>query len=442
MTFIRDITLTMPQIILVLLFCYYVVATGRPDWAAGVYLSTAAWGRSIMVGSVSHTYILMATMIGAAVVYLLKQPGKMRTATLLPNRDRWIVPWMAIWWMWMLFLIFVFRPSDTVVLLRSFLLYSIFPVPIVLLFAHDVRRARNFAIAYLLTTVIGGVASLSVLGIPLEYLRADPTLTHLGIIRLNTRQYHWVSYAWDISSIFIVALFLQTRHTLVRLILLVGAALCAYFLLLSGARDAIFAIPPVLFLFFLWALLRNGLSTRSVILLAGVFAVMVVSLYLMAPQLVLRTRDTSLLDAVNNSITGDRGELWLYGLNVFISSPLWGAGFTKYVYAHNFFIGTLSDQGLIGMEFLIGFLAFIARQAQGVWAGKGTPDMTIWRMAFACVILVSLLYNQVSGNPLSSFEIYWSSVFLWGLGSATKEPVAVETAGHGASIPSSLVQTP
>ena len=441
MTPISEISLSIPQTVLVLLLCYYMVVTGRPDWVVGIYLSTAAWGRPVMLGPIAHTWIFLVTMIGAAVFYLFKQPGKARIATLLPGRDRWIVPWMAIWWAWMLLLMFAFRPDNVMALLRSFLLYAIAPLPIILLFADDVRRARNFAIAYLLATLIGGFVNLSVLGIPLEYLRLDPTLTRFGIIRLNTQQYHWVSYSWAISLVFLVALFLQSRQSLIRLLVLIGIALCAYFLLLSGARDAILSVPVALFFFVLWALLGSGLSARRVILLAGVLAITVVFLYQMAPGLVLRVREASLLNAVSNSLTADRGPLWLYGWDVFIGSPLWGSGFTRYVYAHNFFIGTLSDQGLIGMVFLAGFLVFVVRQTQGVWAGKGTADVAIWRMAFACVILVSLLYNQVTGNPISAWEIYWSSVFLWRLGSTIKEPATPETARYGAPVSSSLAQT-
>jgi O-antigen ligase len=428
MEFINSIYLTSVQSILVSLACLYIVGTGRPEWALGIYLSTAGWTRSIMFGPIAHTWVFLATMIGASIVYVLRRPR----LTLLPSWDRWIIPWMGVWWAWVLLLIGLFDPAEKMPLLRFLLLYDIAPLPVVLLFATDVRRARGLAIAYVLTTMVGGWVAISLLEVPIEYLAVDPTLTGLGIVRLGIVNYHLLAFIFSDSIILVAALFQVIRRNVVRLVLLASAGYCAYFLLLAGSRQAIGSVVAVLAVFVSWALIRRGTPRVRMVLLVGVIVLIGVALYQMAPQLIVRPRESGLLQAFD--LEANRGEKWAASWRDFVSSPLWGTGFVdSATHGHNIFLSALADQGLVGMAFFVGLLVFVARQVRGIWTEKGTGDRAIWRMAFLCVVLLGLIHGLASGNPVSVGEIYWPVAFLWWLGGSVEKSLPVRQAVEYAS---------
>jgi O-antigen ligase len=413
MPFVDKISLSTLQIVFVLVGCLFSVWAARPEWAAGVYLSTSYWTRTVMFGPIAHTWVFMATMVGAAAVYKLKNPAK----ALLPPRDRWIVFWMGIWWGWMLVLIGLFRPPQAMPILRALILYVIAPLPILLLFAGDLRRARSFAASYVLCTMVGGWTALSVMGISIGYIRTDPALRGRAILHLGVVNYHWFAYALAICLILIVPFFQQTRRKYLHVILLLAALYCAYLLILVGARQSIVALTLMLSFFVLWVLRRRRLLTQSVVLLLALVALTGVFLYRTAPELILRHETRLIADLSYASLK--RAGFWQIGWRAFVNSPIWGAGFTEY-YSHNIFVGSLAEQGLIGMGFLIGFLVFFGRQIRGVWSGTGPRDESIWRMAFSCVVLFGLAHSQASGSTDSVWHLYWPCAFLWWMAPSRK----------------------
>jgi len=430
-----EIFLTLVQTGLILLGCLYIVWSGRPDWAAGIYLSLASWATVIRFQQVNHIWVFLITMIGAAGVYWLKHRGR----SLIPRRDAWIVPWMAVWWGWML-LIIGLHDVDQVIkdqILLSLLFYTVAPLPIFLLFATDVQRVRGFALSYLLTTIVGGLVTLSrlsALGISLGYLFSDPVLSQYGIgdtgwfiHTMGIVNYHWFAYAFGVSFILLMALSQQNRRGYGYLITTIGAAYCAYFLLIANSKQAMGGMAIAGLLFALWAARDvKAISRLRLILLVGAVMATVVSIYLMRPELVLRSAG-SVFEAFN--IVEDRGIYWADGWDAFVRSPIWGDGFAgSSSLGHNLFISTLANQGLVGMVFLIGFLVFFGRQVPGVWARKGTPEQAVWRMAFLCVALFSLFVTQISGSPVSSWPLFWSAAILWRLKETVEKHESTERA--------------
>ena len=432
MQFIPDIQISPVMTFIIILGALYIVYTGHPEWALAIYLATALWTRTIVIGihlsitlwkititigPFAHTWVFMATTVGASIVYKLKHVNN----PWIPSRDRWIVPWLIIWWLWMLLLIGLFNPAEKMPLLRSLLLYVIFPLPIILLFAQDLKRIRGFAVTFLVSTLIGGWVALSMENLSLQYVLHNPSLIESGTIRLGIINYQWFAYAFAISMIIIVALFLESTHLYQRILLLLSAIYCAYFLMVAGSRQTIAAVALVMLVYALWALTRKGISRVHVILVVGTIVLVGIVLYLAAPNLLVRSTETGLNEAFN--IFASRGVYWKKGWQVFLGSPIWGAGFTQ-IYSHNFFIGTLADQGLVGMVFLIGFLVFLWKQGRGIWARGIEDKIAIWRMAFLCTALFGLIHSQASGNAISVWYLYWSGALLWGLGETQRRNIA------------------
>ena len=433
-----EIFLTPVQTGLILLACLYIVRAGRADWAAGIYLGLASWVSVIRFGPVNHIWVFLITMVGAAGVYWSKHRGR----SLVPRHDAWIVPWMGLWWGWILLILGLslndVHPTITMTLLISLLLYTIAPLPVFLVFATDVQRLRGFALAYLCTTMVGGGVALSRLlsrlGIPLAYLLKDPVLSRYGrgVVHWFTDTMgiinaHWFSYAFGVSFILIVALLQQNRRSCGYVMLIIGAAYCAYFLLITTSKQSIAAAAIVGILFVRWAA-RNvkGVFRLRLILLVGGVAAVAVSTYLMRPELVLRSSG-SLTEALN--IVGDRRSHWASGWDAFTRSLVWGDGFVGSAsLGHNLFLSTLANQGLVGMVYLIGFLVFFGRQTRGIWAGKGTPEQALWRMAFLCVALFTLIQSQASGSADSAWPLFWSAAILWRLKETVEKHESTERA--------------
>lgn len=418
MTFINTIELTTIESLLFIAGCVYIIVAGRPEWAAGIYLSMMGWTRTVEVGPIAHTWVLLATLTLSTVSFMLKNP---RTS-LLPYHSRGIVLWLLCWWSWTLLLISMSDFSNKITLYRSLLLGSIAPLPFILVFEFQWERIKGYALAYAGASLAGGWVSLGVLGISIDYLLRDPTLRSFGIIRLGIENYHWISYAFAISLLFISGFFIQTKHLIMKVFLVLCAANLAYFLFLTGSRQSLGAVFVALVFLFVWAQ-RKSIKNRInlILLLAALFGV---GYYLLqiAPDLIVRAgggtwwkqssaQEATFFDAFN--LFENRGKLWLEGLKAFIKSPIWGIYYNEYNLSHNYFIGALVNEGLIGIGFMLGFLVFIWKKILGFWNGSGNQDIDMWRTILISLLIFSFVHAQASGTNVSVWSIWWASAFLW-----------------------------
>lgn len=406
--------------IAILLGCLYLVWKGRPDWATGIFVSLASWTAIIRIGPVNHLYVFLFTIGGAIVVQWLRHPGAHR----LPRGDRWIVPWMIVWWSWMLLILALngAEPETNYRTFVSLVVYNIIPVIVLVLIGRGISTFRSFAYAYVLTTVAGGLSALSRLperGFSVDLLLRDPLLMEYGrnvdhwfVYQLGILNYHQFAQGFAWSFIFLLA-FWQEKHSRLEYLMLGLAGLsCAYLLLVSDSKQTMIATLIAGMVFTFWALGRGHALLRARMgLLIGITGALAGSVLVARPDLVTRSSG-SFGEAFD--LTIQRLPVWTLGIDAFARSPLFGDGFAGTPsLGHNFFISTLANQGLVGMVFLLGFLAFFTAQVHGIWAGWGTRGQSLWRMAFFCLALSNLISGQASGAVTSSWALFWSAAVLW-----------------------------
>ncbi|ACL24442.1 O-antigen ligase family protein [Chloroflexus aggregans] len=403
------------------LVCLYAVWRGRPEIPLAIYLSFSLWTRTIFVGPSAATWPLLATIVVALIRYLhVVRPWSLRpqqldatTRQIFPATDGWIVPWMIFWWAWVLLILFQFRLPDKMSIVRPVVLYIIVGAFVALIAIRDAAAARRFAIAYLLTSAYGLYAALRFIGVPLSYLLSDPGLSSLPYRNLGIREYNFFSHHLSIAFILGLALFLQARRFWSLTAVLALALWCIYGVFLTGARQSLSGSGIAAALIFGWSLTRTGNKSWRVPLAIAIIIIVVVSIYQVAPHLVVREGESGLDESFN--IFADRGGLWQIGLNYFFASPVWGWGFEYKLWSHNIFIGTLADQGLVGMTFLIGYLIWALRRLPAIWAQTPTDDRGVWRITFFAIFVFAVVHGQASGNTMVTAHLHWPLWAVWAL---------------------------
>jgi len=407
----------MGQMALLLILYGAFVWFGHPEYLLGIYLSYIAWVRSVLFGPIANTWVLMVAMVIASFIYIL-HAGRFR---FLPSQGKWFASWMCLWWIWMFVLLLCLHNHELqLILLRILLCFVIAPILILLIFSHDITRVKGFIIAYVMASICGGLLTLYENEISLHYLLTDPLLTQRGVAFLGIYNYHWFAQIFAISIILITALYLNNVHKIVRFILLIVIAILGYFLYIAGSRHSIFGLILSFSLLIVWAFRRLRNSFFSLAIILGLIIFLSAWFYQTAPAILTRSNTSGVEDALLSS-TSERVQLWEKGLENFANSPIWGTGFEQYVTTHNFFIGVLADQGLVGFVMLIGLMVFWGQLTYSVWTDPRSSPLTIWRLAFWCISFFCLFYSQFNGNVLSSIELYWSIVLIWSLGSSDAE---------------------
>ncbi|WP_298815787.1 O-antigen ligase family protein [Chloroflexus sp.] len=407
----------------------YAVWRGRPEIVLAIYLSVSLWTRTVFVGPLAATWPLLATIVLALIRYLhvarpwslLPNRLDLTTRQIFPTGDTWIVPWMGLWWAWALCVLLQFDLRDKMSILRPVILYIIVGSLVALMTIRDASAARRFAIAYLLTSAYGLYAALRFIEVPLSYLLSDPGLSSLPYRNLGIREYNYFSHHLSIAFVLGLGLFLQARHLWSMMLFAAVAFWCGYGVFLTGARQSLSGAGVAAALIFVWALSRQGSKPWRVPLIIAAIVMAVVLIYQVAPHLVVREGESGLEESFN--IFEDRGGLWEIGWNYFLASPVWGWGFEQKLWSHNLFIGTLADQGLVGMVFFLGYLIWALRRLPVVWAQTPDDDRAVWRIVFFAIFVFALVHGQASGNTMITAHLHWSLWAVWALGSG----VVVET---------------
>lgn len=416
-----SITLNPIELALLGLVCLYAVWRGRPEIPLAMYLSVSLWTRTVFVGPSAATWPLLMTIVLALIRYLhVAQPWSLlpqrldaTTRQLVPATDSWIVPWMGLWWSWALCVLFLFDYTNKMTIARPVLLFIIVGSLVALMVIRDAGAARRFALAYLLTSAYGLYAALRFIDVPLTYLLSDPGLSSLPYRNLGIREYNFFSHHLSIAFLLGLGLFLQALHLWSMIAVLALALFCGYGVFLTGARQSLSGAGLAASLIFAWALSRSGKKPWRAPLAIAAIVVIVVLLYQVAPHLIVREGESGLEESFN--LFEDRGGLWLIGWNYFLASPVWGWGFEQKLWSHNIFIGTLADQGLVGMVFLIGYLVWALRRLPAVWAQIPNDDRSMWRVVFFSLFLFAVVHGQASGNTMSTAHLHWPLWAVWAL---------------------------
>ncbi|NNJ09085.1 O-antigen ligase family protein [Chloroflexales bacterium ZM16-3] len=388
--------------------CAYAILKGRPEISVAMFLSIAGWTRNVMLGPIVQNYLLLATTYAAVLVRFYHRPKEI--GEWLPRHNRAIILWMLLWWIWMAVLLQEFHPPKLANLRPQLYVFLIAPLSALLTFAKSLDRLKIFAVTYIITTIIGGYAALAALKIPLSALIFDPTLGGYPASHLRIANYHLFAYNFAIALIMIVGMLAQTRGLLWLIGLLGAAAYCAQFLLLAGSRQSIGGALFVVLLFAIWGLFHPSSSKPRLLLLLSTILGVGIPIYLLAPNLVVRSGESGLFEAFD--LVGDRSHLWISGWEAFIESPMWGTGFV-YPYSHNMFVSVLAEQGVVGAVFMLGYFYFLLLQSQVVFNGRGEDERAIWRMTFFGIIVFGMAHGLASGSPVSVRHLYWAGALLW-----------------------------
>jgi O-antigen ligase len=392
-----------------LLFCVYIILSGRPELSIAMQMAILGWTRNVMVGPVVQTYVLLLVSVLAVLVRLYLHPDEFRQ--LLPKHNRWIAGWMLLWWAWMFLLIFLFDPRRSEIYRSDMLNFFVVPLPIILTFVSDARRVQHFAVAYLITMVIGGFTQLSYLELTIVDVLRDPSLNSYDIQNFELFNYHRFAWAFGSAIILAAAIFMRVRNILLSSLILIMAGLSGYFLLLAGSRQTMAGTLVALSFFLIWAFFYPRASRVRLLLLSIVILGIGIPLYLQSPELVIRSNEDNLAEAFD--LVSDRGQYWEIGWNAFRDSPIWGSGFTV-EFTHNLFFGTLAQQGLVGMIFLSGYLLFLFYQSRVIFSARGSEEGAVWRVAGICIIIFGLVHSMASGTVINMRHVYWAGAILWG----------------------------
>ncbi|WP_298483062.1 O-antigen ligase [uncultured Chloroflexus sp.] len=403
------------------LVCGYAIWRGRPEIPLALYLSVSLWARTVFVGPIAAVWPLLAMIVLALIRYmhttqswsLLPRQFDRTIERILPASDRWIVPWMGLWWGWALCVLFQFGLSDKMQIARSLILYIIIGSLVALLAVRDAAAARRFALTYLLTSVYGLYAALQFINVPLDHLLTDPGLSSLPYRNLGIRNYHHFSHHLGVAFLCGVGLFLQARRLLAIAAFLALTIVCGYGIFLTGARQSLSGIGIASLLIFAWVVVRRGARLRRVSVALATTLIAVIWIYQVAPHLIVREGENGLGDSFN--VFADRGWLWQIGWSYFLASPVWGWGFEHKLWSHNLFIGTLADQGLVGMVFFVGYLIWAGRRLPSIWAQTAADDRGIWQATFFAVVIFALVHGQASGNTMSTAHLHWPMWAVWAL---------------------------
>lgn len=417
----NQVFLSAPLVALLLGVCAFSVLTARPEWPLGIYLGFLAWSRQVWVGPIVPTWMMLTVIYVSLVMYMAKR----RRIEWVGTTDHWILLWMAIWWAWIFLLYFLFRPAVGMTeVVIPLVLYIIAPMPAFLLFGDDPKRIQGFATAFIATMMVGGWEAFHLLGLTLGDLAGDPLLTGLaGRVRnFGLSNYHFFAYGMALSTIFATVIFVIGKGLPRRALALCAAIYCGYFLFQAGSRQSLGATGVALLVLMVCGL-AHGKRTRTPTLVIAV-PLILAGLYMFqnATQLFVRGDEQSINEAFD--VVGARGWLWHIAFNYWLQSPVWGFGFLYGFWAHNVFIGTLVDQGIVGMIFLLGFLVFLLRRIVGQGVGAQSVEQAMWRYGMSAVVVFGLVHAQASGKVTTLWYLYWAGAIMWAL---SRSPDAVET---------------
>ena len=402
-----------PQSLIVVILCMGLILRGKPQIVLGIYLALMIWTRVVVIFGVAHTWILLGVLVVTGMKYLRENPGELH----VPFHDRWVIALFTMWFIWFFILVILFDPYVRVNIIRNWLLICLLPAPFLAIFIRDHQQVRLLAISFVITKLSTEILYLISTGITVQEVISDPTFGGWGAARFGIVNYHWWGIGFALSAIFLFALFITERKSLPRVLYVLCFMLSIWLLLLSRSRQSIIGTGVALVIFCIWILRgQEKLLKKHVYQILPVLLLITILMYARSPNLFVRAYDATESVSVSTAMeksTDVRVGLWSLGWDFFTESPIWGTGFVNTVLPHNFVIGTMADQGVVGLLFLISFLVFTFKQSAGTLKAPDRSEITIWRMCWLCVVVFVLIRGQASGAIYSLWDLYWAAAILW-----------------------------
>lgn len=262
------------------------------------------------------------------------------------------------------------------------------------------RQVKQFLLLVVTVVAIGALISLYY-----QFAVLDNTFGW-RTFRLNRMGYNdWVDLGNPVIAGLYMGLFaigalaLTTQEKQLSLYAVIGcfSLLLAYtFLTFSRTAWVAGSVSAV----FLWSCYRNRTFTWIAGVVALAFLLLVAAFF-----------DEFLLEITKKQLS-HRDETWLWALKHIGDAPILGHGFNHtfwpekhFVHAHNFYLQTIYEQGLVG---LVALLAMISAVCRGFWSNRSDPLVC---MGFAMVVYILVAMLSEIDHVITRPGIYW--VLFW-----------------------------
>lgn len=395
--------------------CALIVYYGRLEIAAGIYTATQRWAYSVDVGPTTWVWVWVITLIAASIIFFLRRSSVGRSRARVIPKTANLVVYLLVWVGWMLIRWYTLPSSYATQLMKNLIIYDLVSFVVISMFSSDLSRVRVFALTFVGATVVSGLISLSS-STDLTYQIQTSVFLLRGFDAVN---YLAFAVPFAIATIWSLVFVGQTSHWFYRLLGIGAIAFCVFCLLLTGARQSIVAVIVAWAVFIPWALRRKRFSRRTAIVAVVLSGLVGILLY---SQSTLLSRWVG--PEANLEDLGGRFEIWQAAWEVFLTSPLWGAGFDYFKAgygAHNLWLDVMAAQGLVGFVFLNVFLILVFRFARDRWTVSGNSDLAVWRMGALCALIYALVQAIPAGTIGGSVShLFWISAIVWRLSVAAQ----------------------
>jgi O-antigen ligase len=311
----------------------------------------------------------------------------------------------------------------------SFLLYSLAPIVLMLLFINEIADVREMAYGFVVCSAAAAVASLYRFSV--DPLEATRLIRGLGEV-------NYLTYSWGLAMavLFGVGLLVASKWKASKAAFLAMAGICGIVILMTSARQSALGLGLAL-AYVSWVMARPGKRVATILVLSVVCAGLVAAIFLstdiggrfLIPKW-SRVDESAYI----------RQQYWIEGWNAFLQHPGTGGGLTYLPFedtAHNLIIDLLASQGIVGFVFLAGFatLSFNAIRSRHLRTIRA--EGRIWKTILLSILLFTAIHGFASGSVMVEPEVIWGPFLLIQLAAiAERESLSKE------KMPSSGLQPP
>lgn len=377
----------------------YVLVRGRIAFAVGAFLASYSWAFNVNVGPVHMLPLLVVTLAGTAVVAVLRK-GKAVGRALNDSRVRSCALLVALWVTWIGVKVVLAADPVPAAVFRLFLVHTIGPLLLILLFFDSIDDIRELAWGFLLCEFPAAWASL--------FAKRTGAWGQEGVVMgLGGENYLLFSFVLCQAILLGLGLTLLMQKAVPRLLCLIPVGLCAFTLFLTSARQSVIGLAISLGYLFLAVGRKRG-RVLTLIAASGIVVGVAYTALLYTPsgELMLQkwamTRESALI----------REELWSKGWDAFLQHPNTGSGLfymgDEATTAHNIYIDLLASEGLVGLLFFAGYVGFIisALRARS-FVTDSLQEGRIWKAVLTSIMIFDAVHSFGSGSLMSEPEVFW-----------------------------------
>jgi hypothetical protein len=380
----------------------YVLVRGRIAFAVGAFLASYGWAFNVNVGSVHMLPLFVATLAGTAVVAVLRK-GKRVGQPLDDPRVRSCALIVALWMMWIAMRVEFTADPNQMAVFRLFLVHTVGPLLLILLFVDSIEDIRQLAWGFLLCEFPSAWASL--------FSKRTGAWGQQGIVMGLGENYLLFSFILCQAILLGLGLTLVMRKAVPKIFCLISIGLCAFTLMLTTARQSLIGLTAAVGYIFLAAGRKRGraltIAAASAVVAAVGYAAL---LYTPTGDIVLqkwaKTPESALI----------REELWSRGWQAFLQHPNTGSGLfymaDDQTTAHNIYIDLLASEGLVGFLFFVVYAGFIISALGSRSLVTILPEGRIWKTTLTSIMIFDAVHSFGSGSIMSEPEVFWTPFLL------------------------------